>query len=88
LVGFKVEYVLSGRPRAQSTSPGRGKHFFLLRVVQTGSEVHATSYPVGTGGSFPGVKRSGCEPDHTPPDSAEVKKTWIYTSTPPFTFTA
>jgi hypothetical protein len=34
----------------------------------------------------PGVKRQGREPDHSPPTSAEVKKTWIYTSTPPYTF--
>jgi hypothetical protein len=29
-----------------------------------------------------GVKRQGCEADHSPPSSAEVKKMWIYTSTP------
>jgi hypothetical protein len=27
----------------------------LLHVVQTGSGVHPTSYPMGTGGSFPGA---------------------------------
>jgi hypothetical protein len=32
------------------------KEFFLLQVVQTGSGVHPTSYPMGTGGSFPGGK--------------------------------
>jgi hypothetical protein len=30
-----------------------------------------------------GVKRPGREADHSPPASAEVKKIWIYTSTPP-----
>jgi hypothetical protein len=34
-------------------------------------------------GSFPGVKRPGLEADHSQPTSAEVKKTWIYASTPP-----
>jgi hypothetical protein len=29
-----------------------------------------------------GAKRLGCEADHLPPTSAEVKKTWVYTSTP------
>jgi hypothetical protein len=29
----------------------------------------------------PGVKRSGREAYHSPPTSAEVKNTWIYTST-------
>jgi hypothetical protein len=27
-------------------------------------------------------------PDHSPPASAEVKKMWIYTSTPPYAFVA
>jgi hypothetical protein len=31
----------------------------LLHVVQTGSGVHPTSYPMGTGGSFPGDKADG-----------------------------
>jgi hypothetical protein len=30
-----------------------------------------------------GVKRPEHEVDHSPPTSAEVKKTWIYTFTPP-----
>jgi hypothetical protein len=30
----------------------------------------------------PGVKRPGREVDHSPPTSAEVKKMWIFTSTP------
>jgi hypothetical protein len=40
------------------------------------------------GALSPGVKRPGREADHSPPTSAEVKKTWIYTSTPPYAFTA
>jgi hypothetical protein len=31
----------------------------LLHLVQTGSEVHPTSYPMGTGGTFPGDKAAG-----------------------------
>jgi hypothetical protein len=34
----------------------------------------------------PGVKRTGCEADHSPPTSAERKNTWTYTSTPPYAF--
>jgi hypothetical protein len=41
---------------------------------------------MGTGGSFPGVKQQGREADHSPPVSAEVKKIWTYTSTPPYAF--
>jgi hypothetical protein len=37
----------------------------------------------GYWGFFPlGVKRQGCEADHSPPTSIEAKKMWIYTSTP------
>jgi hypothetical protein len=36
----------------------------------------------------PGVKRPGGEADHSSPTSAEVNKTWIYTSTPPYAFMA
>jgi hypothetical protein len=36
----------------------------------------------------PGVKRPWREADHSPPASAEVKKTRIYTSTPLYVFKA
>jgi hypothetical protein len=32
------------------------------------------------------VKRQGREADHSSPTSDEVKKTWIYTSTPQYIF--
>jgi hypothetical protein len=32
------------------------------------------------------VKRPGREADHSPPTNVEVKKMWIYTSTPPYAF--
>jgi hypothetical protein len=71
-----------------SSSPGRVKKFSLLHIVQTGSGVHPTSYKMGTGGSYPGLKRQGRETDHSSPTSAEVKKMWIYTSIPPYVFMA
>jgi hypothetical protein len=37
----------------------RFKKCSLLHVVQIGSGVHPTSYPMGTGGSFPGGKAVG-----------------------------
>jgi hypothetical protein len=37
---------------------------------------------------YPGVKRPGRESDHSSLSSAEVKKTWIYTSTPTYAFVA
>jgi hypothetical protein len=60
--------------------------FFLPHVVQTGSGAHPASSPVGTGVSFRGVKWPGLQADHSPPTSAEIKNTWIYTSTPPYIF--
>jgi hypothetical protein len=35
-----------------------------------------------------GVKRQELEADHSLPASAEVKKSYIYTSTPPYAFMA
>jgi hypothetical protein len=47
----------------------------------TAPGVHPDSYPIDTGGSFPGVKRPEREADHSPPN-AEVMNVWCYTSTP------
>jgi hypothetical protein len=49
-------------------------NFSLYHHFQNGSGAHPASYPVGTRGSFLGVKRLGCEADHSPPSSAEVKE--------------
>jgi hypothetical protein len=55
--------------------PAGAGNFSLRHSVQTGSGAHPASYPMGgTRGSFPGVKRPGCEADHSPPSSAEVKE--------------
>jgi hypothetical protein len=62
------------------------QEFLVLHVVQTGSGAHPASYPMDTGGSFYGVKRAGCEADHSPPTSAEAKKTWVCTAIPPYVF--
>jgi hypothetical protein len=35
------------------------------------------------GALSPGLKRQGREAENSPPTSAEVKKIWIYTSSPP-----
>jgi hypothetical protein len=35
------------------------KSEFLLHILQTGSGVHPTFYPMGTGASFPGDKVAG-----------------------------
>jgi hypothetical protein len=43
---------------------------------------------LSNGGFSLGVKRPGREADRSPPTSAEVKKTWVHTSTPPYVFMA
>jgi hypothetical protein len=56
--------------------------------ISTGSAVLPTSYLMGPGGSVlgEGVKQQRHETGYSPPTTAEVKKTWMYTSTPPYVF--
>jgi hypothetical protein len=51
-------------------SPTGGEDFSSSPCVQTGSETHPASYPVGTGGPFPGGKaQPGRDADHSLPSS-------------------
>jgi hypothetical protein len=55
-------------------SPTGAEDFFSSPCVQTGSGAHPANCTMGTGGPFPGGKaRPGCDADHSPPSSAEVK---------------
>jgi hypothetical protein len=75
-VGIATGYVLDDR-RGQTSSPGRGEdvHFSISSRLALG--------PTQTPNKWvPGLKRQGREADHTLETSAEVKKTWIYTSIP------
>jgi hypothetical protein len=58
-------------------------NFSFQHHVKNGSGSHPAFYAVGTRGSFSGIKVAGCEADHSPPSSVEVKNVWNYTSTPP-----
>jgi hypothetical protein len=65
LAGSSVSIVTrlrAGRPRFNSRW-GSGGIFSLLHCIQIGSGVYPTSYPMGTGGSCDGLKRSGREAD-------------------------
>jgi hypothetical protein len=64
----------AGRSGLWGSIPGEGKYFSLQHRFQNGSGVHPASYPMGTSGSFPGVKAAGREADHSPPSRAEVKE--------------
>jgi hypothetical protein len=46
---------------------------WVVHCVQNGSGAHPASYPMGTGGSFPG-ERPAREANYSPPSSAEIKK--------------
>jgi hypothetical protein len=73
--------VLSSQPPIQNSPDSACP---LLKTSRHGPHsfgAHA-AYAMSTGVSFPGVQRPGREADHSPPTSAEVKKTWVYTSTP------
>jgi hypothetical protein len=67
--------------------PTGAENFSLPHHVQNGSRAHPASYPIGTRGSFAGVKRTGREADQSP-SSAEVKNAWNYTSIPKYAFIA
>jgi len=58
------------------------KGISLHHHIQVSSGAQPASYSRGTWGSFPGVKWSGCEADHSPPSRAEVKNAHSYTSAP------
>jgi hypothetical protein len=62
------------------------------RIFSTSSRpaLRSTQPPIQwvPGALSPGVKRPGRDADHSPRTSAEVKKMWIYTSTPTYAFMA
>jgi hypothetical protein len=75
------DWLRAGRRRGRSSSPSRVKNF--LFSTSSRPALGSTKLPLQW---IPGVKRTRREADHLPPTSAEVKKTWIYTSTPPYVF--
>jgi hypothetical protein len=54
--------------------PAGAGNFSLHHRVQNSSGAHPSSYPMGTRDTFPGVKLSGREADHSHPSSAEAKE--------------
>jgi hypothetical protein len=83
---FKINFPFIRFSFAQS--PGRVKNFLFSTSSTLALGPTQPSIQWVPGAHSPGVKRPGYEADHSPPSSAEVKKTWIYTSTSPYAFTA
>jgi hypothetical protein len=85
--GWRSRYrdcLLAGRPRGRS--PGRVRIFSMSSRLALGPIQPPIQWVPG--GLFKGVKRQGREANRSSPASAEVKKMWIYTSTPPYAFMA
>jgi hypothetical protein len=70
-----------GLERGCRSSPGRSPY-------RTGSWTQPAFYPMDTGVLSPGLRQQGLEADHSSPASTDVKKTRIYTATPPLVFMA
>jgi hypothetical protein len=76
------DWLRAGRPRGRSSSPGRVKNF--LFSTSSRPVLWPIQPPIQwvPGALSPEVKRPGREVVHSPPTSVEVKKTWVYISTP------
>jgi hypothetical protein len=86
-VGIATGYRLNDRG-GQSSSPGRVKNFLFSTASRPALGLTHPPIQWVPAALSPGVKRQGREADYSPPTSAEVKKTWIYTLTPPYVFVA
>jgi hypothetical protein len=73
----------AGQPRVRNSSPGDGKNFHFSMSSRPALGPTQSPIPWATTAFSSGVKRSGREADRSLPTSAEIKKTWLYTSTPP-----
>jgi hypothetical protein len=79
--GYRSRYsdwLLPGRLRARSSSFSKGKD--LLFSTLSRPALGPVQLPIQwvQKGFLTGVKRFGCDADHSSPTSAEEKKTWIY----------
>jgi hypothetical protein len=87
VVHIATGYGLDDRgPWGRSSSRGRFKNYFFS--TSSRPALGSAQPPIQwiSGALSPVVKRPGRESDHSIPASAEVKKIWIYTSTPSYTF--
>jgi hypothetical protein len=73
--------------RGRSSSPDRVKNFLFSKSSRLALGSSQPLIQWVPGALSPGVKLPDHEADHSTSTSAEVKKMWIYTSTPPYAFT-
>jgi len=62
----------------------QGQEIFFSPKGLERSQGPTMSYLIGTAIIFARVKRPGCEVDHSPPFSVEVKNGWRHSSAPPY----
>jgi hypothetical protein len=82
------DWLRAGLPRGPSSSPGVGKNFLFSKSSRLTLGYIQPPIQWVLVALSPGVKRPRREANHSPSASAEVKKTWIYTSTPSYVFMA
>jgi hypothetical protein len=82
------DWLRAWRPRGRRSSPGWVKNSLFSTSFRPAMGPTQPPSQWVPGALSPRVKRQGREADHSPPASAEDKKTWIYTSTPPYAFKA
>jgi hypothetical protein len=77
---------VAGIAIGRSSSPGRIKNF--LFSTSSRSALGFTQPPIQRvpGALSSEVKQPGREADQSPPANVEIKKMWLYTSTPPYAF--
>jgi hypothetical protein len=80
--------IRTGRTRGQISNPGRVKNFLFSASSRPTLGPTQAPIPWVPHALTLEVKRPGSETDHSTPTSADVKKIWIYTSTPPYAFIA
>jgi hypothetical protein len=80
------DWLRAGRQKGRSSRPGRANNslFFVLSRPALGPTQPPTQWVPGS--ISPGVKRQRREANHSPPISAEIKKTLVCTSTTPCVF--
>jgi hypothetical protein len=79
---------LNAIPKGRISIPGRVKNFLFSILFKPALGFTQPHIQWVSGPLSPGVKRPGLQADHSLPASGEVKKMWIYASTPLYTFMA
>jgi hypothetical protein len=79
----------AGRSDVRGSNPAGDREFFFYNTVSR-TALGSTQTPIQwvPGALSLEVKRPGREGDHSLRSNAQVKNTWSYTSTPPYTITA